>query len=119
MSYDLKAIRQLLMAAFAEDELKTFCFDNFPEVHNAFTTGQNLTDRVISLIQYANSHDGLADLLKKIETERRLKFDEFKPRLRLTDGPSRVGKCYLITPRTNRLRSNKLYDVLEPVLQEQ
>jgi Effector-associated domain 7 len=123
MSYEQKAIRQLLMAAFTEDDLRAFCFDNFPEVHATFTAGQTLTDRVILLIQHADSHGCLADLLKKIEAVRPAKFEEFKSRLKLTQAvgnePLRGGKCYLITPRTNRRRSNRLYQVLEPVLREQ
>ena len=83
------------MAAFPEDDLKTFCFDNFREVYAAFTAGQTLTDRVISLIQHADSHGRLADLLKKVEAERPAKFEEFKPRLELTqavgNGPLRGG----------------------------
>ena len=48
MPYNLAAIRELLHAAFGDEDLVVFCADHFPAVRQQFTTGQTEGQRVLT-----------------------------------------------------------------------
>ena len=47
LSHDRKKLRQFIHDSFSDEELITFCFDYFPQVHNEFTTGLVKNQKVI------------------------------------------------------------------------
>lgn len=45
-------VRELVMAAFSEGDLSTFCFDHFREVYDDFTGGMARSERVLRLVEH-------------------------------------------------------------------
>ena len=46
LTFNTAAVRELLMAAFSDEELTTFCYDNFRPVYEEFATGMSRTQKV-------------------------------------------------------------------------
>ena len=86
MGYDLAIIRKLLEAAFGDEDLSNFCFDNFQAVYNQFTVGQAKSARVRLLITFAEKNNLLDELLARIKHNNPNKYAEFEYNLRA--GPS-------------------------------
>jgi len=82
MGYDLAIIRELLEAAFGDEELSNFCFDNFPEVYEQLTVGQFKSARVRLIITYAEKNGLLDELLARIKQKNPHKYSEFESRLK-------------------------------------
>lgn len=81
MSYNTQALRDLLCAAFNDEELYTFCYDNFLEVSKNFTTGQSQTTRAQMLMEYCDRKGTLDKLLHLVRKRNPLKYAEFALRL--------------------------------------
>ena len=77
MAYNLAAIRQLVSAAFSDDELTTFCFDHFPSVGQNFTAGQTLDQRVLLLVDFAARQGQLGVLLDAIKQANPYQYERF------------------------------------------
>ncbi|MCZ7361009.1 MAG: hypothetical protein O8C55_13135 [Candidatus Methanoperedens sp.] len=88
MGYDIAIIRELLEAAFSEEDLSNFCFDHYKPVYEQFTTGQTKSTRVRLLITYAEKNNLIDDLLDKVKKKNPHKYGEFEPGLKA----SPVGK---------------------------
>src|SRR3990172_10405237 len=82
MGYDIAIIRELLEAAFSEEDLSNFCFDHYKPVYEQFTTGQTKSTRVRLLITYAEKNNLIDDLLDKVKKKNPHKYGEFEPRLK-------------------------------------
>ncbi len=63
-------IRHFIIDAFSDEELATFCFDYFPEVHDKFTSGMTKGDKTLRLLDYCQRRERLPELLKHLRTER-------------------------------------------------
>ena len=62
--FNTAAVRELLMAAFSDEELATFCFDNFRQVYEEFATGMSRTQKVQLLrgvLRAPRGNGGVAD----------------------------------------------------------
>jgi hypothetical protein len=88
MTYNLAAVRELLLAAFGDEEFLIFCADHFPTVRQQFTTGQTQSQRVQLLVEHADRYGLLDDLLAKIKAANSYQYDRFAPRLGSPDGTS-------------------------------
>jgi hypothetical protein len=66
VKYNTGTIRQLLDAAFGDEELTTFCFDYFRDVYKAFSAGMSRQEKIQRLIEYAEKKILLDDLLDHI-----------------------------------------------------
>ena len=51
-------MRELLTAAFSDEELTTFCFDNFRPVYEEFATGMSRTQKVQMLVDVLRTSRG-------------------------------------------------------------
>ena len=81
MAYNFVAIREMVDAAFGDEDLSEFCFDHCPRVYEQFTAGQTKGARVRMLVDYARRR-GLVDrLLAEVERANPHKYAEFAPRL--------------------------------------
>ena len=89
MGYDLAIIRELLEAAFGDEELSNFCFDNLPEVYEQFTGGQFKSARVRLIIIYAEKNSLLDKLLAGIKQKNPHKYAEFESRLKARPSDSK------------------------------
>jgi Effector-associated domain 7/Trypsin-like peptidase domain len=74
-------LRELLDTAFAEDDLRNFCFDYFPEVESEFTSGQTKAQRVRALILYAETRSQLSKLVGSVRAARLATYAQFERRL--------------------------------------
>ncbi len=90
MSYNLAAVRELIEAAFGDEELNSFCFDHFPDVYRQFTAGQIKGARVRMMVEYAQRHGLLGHLLKEIRHANPHQYATFAPRLRTAVPPRTV-----------------------------
>jgi hypothetical protein len=66
-THSTKAIRQLVEDALTDDELSDLCQDDFPRVYSQFTTGQSKSQRIRTLVEYAQKQREIPKLLKTIE----------------------------------------------------
>jgi hypothetical protein len=81
MGYDIAIIRELVEAAFSEEDLSNFCFDHYFSVYEQFTAGQTKSTRVRLLITYAEKNNLIDDLLTRIKQKNPHKYGEFESRL--------------------------------------
>jgi hypothetical protein len=84
VNYDTAAIRELLTAAFSDEELEAFCYDHFRPVADAFSAGMSRRQKIQSLIQYCVSHLKMPELLRRVQAVNPARYDEYKERLQST-----------------------------------
>jgi Effector-associated domain 7/TIR domain len=72
-----KSIRQLVEDALSDDDLINLCQDEFPKVHGQFTTGQTKSQRIRSLVEYAERQIKIPQLLKAIQQINHNAYAEF------------------------------------------
>jgi hypothetical protein len=90
-SYDFAEIRELLLAAFAPEELRRFCQDRslFRPIVNEFGPGQGLDDMVDRVFDYCHTRSLWDRLLAEVEEVNPSQYERFAPRLRTSkDIPS-------------------------------
>jgi hypothetical protein len=84
--YDLRAVRDLLLAGFGADSLRRMLLysshPELPRVVNEFSSGDGLTARVEKTIDYCTEHLLLAALLEEVKRENPRQYARFEPRLR-------------------------------------
>jgi tetratricopeptide (TPR) repeat protein len=61
------AIRDLLVAAFSDEELVTLCFEHFRSVYDSFAGGMGREQKILRLMEYCDRHKELGKLLKEIK----------------------------------------------------
>jgi hypothetical protein len=81
MEYNLRAIRQLIIEAFDDEELITFCHDYFGEVIQRFSSGMSKSAKVLQLVTYCERRERLGSLLEKVRAERPEKYEKYQARL--------------------------------------
>ena len=86
MTYDLAAIREMISAAFNDEELATFCSDHFRAVYENFAAGQTQAQRVLLLVDFTERRGQLDGLLDEIAKANPHQFELFKDKVRA--GPS-------------------------------
>ena len=69
------------MAAFSDEELTTFCYDNFRPVYEEFATGMSRTQKVQMLVAYCERRGEMAELLARVERANPYQYARFKDRL--------------------------------------
>lgn len=79
--YDSAAIRDLLIAAFDDEGLTTFCFDHFREVYEGFAIGMSKPMKVQRLLEYAERRNQLYELLVRVKSANPAKYAEYEDRL--------------------------------------
>ena len=61
------AIRNLLAAAFSDEELGPLCFEHFRSVYDSFAGGMGREQKILRLMEYCDRHKELGKLLKEIK----------------------------------------------------
>ena len=77
-TYNYATIRELINAAFDDDELQIFCHDHFQEVKNQFTTGQNKGHRVLLLSEYSKRYGQIEKLLDEIKKKNPYQYERYE-----------------------------------------
>ncbi len=79
--YNIGVVRQLVGAAFGDQELQDFCMDYFYEVYKQFTQGQTKSERVRMLVDYADRKERLDELIDGVREKNPAKYREYERRL--------------------------------------
>ena len=75
-------IRELLTAAFNDDELTTLCFDYFRPVYQELSTGMSTSQKIQRLLDYCERHDQIGKLLALVRERNPVQYARFEGRLR-------------------------------------
>jgi hypothetical protein len=108
MDYDTSAIRNLLKAAFNDEDLATLCYDHFPPVYEGFATGMTRPWKIQLLIDHCERNNELGKLLRLVEERNPNRYEEFAPRI-LTSSPAE-------SPQTPSLNGHYSKSRLELIL---
>jgi hypothetical protein len=80
-AFDTAAVRELLIAAFGDEELTTFCYDNFRPVYEEFATGMSRTQKVQRLVETCDRRGEMAGLLAQVKSANPYQYTKFESRL--------------------------------------
>ena len=97
--YNTDIIRELLNAAFSDEELTAVCFDFFKPVHDDFTVGVSRLTKIQLLLAHCTRYDKLENLLQIVQTKNSAQYAKFEPLLKqfpqITEIESNGGKTRL------------------------
>lgn len=82
IEYNTGTIRNLLKAAFSDEDFTIFCFDNFREVHDQFSTGMSLTQKIQRLIEDCRKKMAFEKLFELVEKDNPVQYQRFADQLR-------------------------------------
>lgn len=74
-----RVLRQLLLAAFDDEDFTNLCFDHFPEVHSRFSGGMSRSGKVQELIDYCQRRLVFDKLLALVKSENLAQYQKFSP----------------------------------------
>ncbi len=76
--WNTAVIRDLLNAAFNDEELTTFCFDYFRPVQDDFATGMSKGQKVQRLLDHCTRQDQIDDLLAAVRKANSKQYQRFE-----------------------------------------
>lgn len=81
--YDLKAIRELLLAAFTAEEVRRFCSDRptFRPVTKRFGPGHGLDDMVDEVMTYCDTYLFFPELLDEVKQANPRQYERFEAQI--------------------------------------
>jgi hypothetical protein len=82
LTWDTAAIRQLLTAAFDDEELTVLCFDYFRPVYEDLSSGMSKGEKVQRLLDFCDRHGQLEELLKQVRERNPVQYARFQDQLR-------------------------------------
>lgn len=80
--WNTAAIRELLTAAFDDEEIRTLCFDHFPPVYEDFASGMGKRDMIHRLVEYCVRHERMQELLTLVERKNPIQYERFRSELK-------------------------------------
>ena len=89
-AFDTAAVRELLLAAFSDEELTTFCFDYYRPVYDEFSGGMSRPDKIQRLVAACDRSGQMAPLLARIERANPHQYGRFKGRVCSAHGRDRT-----------------------------
>jgi hypothetical protein len=78
------AVRDLLTAAFSDEEFTILCFDHFRPVYMQFSTGMSMPQKIQRLIEYCERKLLFDRLLAAVRERNQVQFDRFEAQLKMT-----------------------------------
>ena len=82
-AYNSAALRELLNAAFSDEELTTLCFDHFAEVFNNFSIGMSKGQKIQQLLDYCLRREQIPALVSEVQARNPAQFARYEGRLHL------------------------------------
>ena len=79
--WNTAAVRDLLLAAFSDEELVTFCFDYFSAVHEELGSGMGKGQKVQRLLEHCLRRGQIEDLLARVRACNPAQYARFAARL--------------------------------------
>ena len=80
--WNTSALRDLLSAAFSDQELTTLCFDHFRVVYEDFAAGMSKGDKIQRLLDHCERHDQVAQLVALVRDANPAQYARFAARLK-------------------------------------
>ena len=80
-AWNTATVRDLLMAAFSDEELTTFCYDSFRPVYEEFTTGMSRTQKVQRLVETCERRGEMEKLLARVARANPYQYERYRERL--------------------------------------
>lgn len=80
-AFDTAAVRELLLAAFSDEELTTFCYDYFRAVYDEFTVGMSRSAKAQRLVEHCERQGQMAALLAHVERLNPYQYGRFRARI--------------------------------------
>jgi outer membrane protein assembly factor BamB len=81
-TWDTAAVRELLSAAFSDQELTTLCFDHFHSVYENFGSGMNKGRKIQLILDHCVRRGRVAELLNRVREHNPAQYARFEGRLR-------------------------------------
>lgn len=105
MAYDRVVVRQLLMAAFSDEDLTVFCADYFQDVYEQFGSESSKRAKALKLVDYCHRRGEIPTLLDKIKDENPHQYQEYKPRLEISESRQSVMDVENLQDQADELES--------------
>jgi hypothetical protein len=83
-AWNTSAIRDLLTAAFSDEELTTLCFDKFPSVYEDLSSGMSKGQKIQRLLGHCRRHQGFDTLVSLVRERNPAQYAQFERHLRRT-----------------------------------
>jgi len=80
--YDLRVVRELLSAAFSDEEIVTLAFDCFREVYEDIEGASGKTKKIIRLVEWCDNQVVMDKLLAEVKQRNPNQYARFERRLR-------------------------------------
>ena len=74
--WNTEALRELLTAAFSDEELTTLCFDTFRTIYEDFATGMSKKQKIQLLLDYCIRHEQVEELLAAVRKANPAQYDK-------------------------------------------
>ena len=81
-TWNTTAIRDLLNAAFDDEELTTLCFDHFRPVYEDFSVGMSKKLKIQRLLDHCDRQGQIEELLALVQKRNPAQYARFQPSLR-------------------------------------
>jgi hypothetical protein len=81
--YDLQIMRELLSAAFSDEEITTLAFDRFREVYDDFSGGMSKSEKIRRLVDWCDRNLQVEKLMAETERRNPNQYRRYAARLRL------------------------------------
>ncbi|MCL2928268.1 MAG: alpha/beta hydrolase [Trichodesmium sp. MAG_R01] len=94
-------IRELLYQGLDEEEFNDLVYNYFPDVYNQFTNGQNKKQRVRILIEYADKHREIEQLLEGIKNINPKVYQEYESEFEEKPSKPPIEKCDVLVLAAN------------------
>ncbi len=88
MEWNTEAMRELLSAAFSDEEITTLCFDHFRAVYEDFSSGMSKSAKIQRLVEHCDRNTQMEALAREIERRNRAQYARFALRLHVAASPS-------------------------------
>lgn len=75
------AVRELVSAAFDDEELTSLCFDHFPVVYDDFSAGMSKSQKIQRLLAYCVRRDQTDLLLNLVRERNPTQYERYQNRL--------------------------------------
>ncbi len=79
------AFRELLIATFSDDELRSLCFDYFREVFDKFSDGTGKADKISYLLEHCHHKMLWSELEERVKEKNLTQYKQFKSQLWLQE----------------------------------
>jgi hypothetical protein len=81
-AWNTAALRDLLSAAFSDEDLTTLCFDHFRQVYEDFASGMSKGDKIQRLLDHCIRYEQVEALLVAVQKANPAQYRRFESSLR-------------------------------------